>query len=1261
MKILRISLLNIASLGGEHTIDFTRAPLVNTGLFSISGPTGSGKSTLLDALCLALFAATPRMEVAKGTRAVEDAGLELQQNDVRNLLRRGCGTGFAETAFVGVDGETYTARWTVRRARESAGGRLQATEHILLKGNVQPGSQGVAAAGGTATAVKKEIVARLGMSFDQFRRAVLLAQGDFATFLKAPDPERAEILQALTGTGRFENISKAVFQRNKREQELVRELTTQIGAAPPLSPEARAAAEEELGKAQGLQQQIERRLAGRQKQLEWFEAQTGHQQNLAAASKEVARLEAEVQENAPRKRTLEWIQTASLEAGPKRLAEKQAHTNLAEALNRAAHLRQLDGTLAAALEAAEAQQKSAEKSLTGVLERQKVIDAELAKARVLDGELAQLEKAASLAQREHASALQALQNAESALSKLNADLGALTQQKQALQQRTARVAAFAPFAKDLEVWLERFKTEEKARLKKQQLEKRIQSAEKDSAEAARLLEQLSSALPELREKRDRSEAALKEAVEKAAAFNPEDVLTGRRNGLALQSALQKARTHLADETRLQGERQRCLTSRDTLEQQIGTENLRRLELAETLVPECLSTLKQAQESFRLAEAAVSEQAAILREKLVPGEACPVCGSREHPNAGAEVSEHNAVLSVLKRDAGEKEKVLQKLQGELAAVEARIGEKNGQLQDAIRQLAHLDDQLTVAARYTPELKEVADLLQKPAPQRDEGLTRLEAETADQLRLLDRTDANRIEADKQQKILRAVFERAERELNTAEKAEADARNADASARREQANTLSELKTGRTEHDAALEAISPVVLAFAGQDKGAQKSGTSTPEQNYATDPEDFRKRFVAGAKEHNDAAQLLGSVEQEDATKRPQLGTLGNAESDARVALATRTSDLAAANATLLEKKALRTALLGGRTVETAEKEASAEVQSARTLESHSGKAFIEARDNLSTHRGLLEDQQKRVTALEKTVEAERAAVNDWISSFVTREGRELDRTQLDDWLGRDAQWLTREKNTLDTAAHALASARGMEGGMRRQLEDHLRAKTTEDEHETVKTEVAHLSVEAATAGEAVNLKRAVVLNDDDRILKVGELARHLEAQAKQAGPWEKLNDLIGSSDGSRFRGIAQQWTLEILLSHANAQLARLSGRYRLERLRDSLNLLVTDLEMDGQQRSVHSLSGGESFLVSLGLALGLASLTSSRLLIESLFIDEGFGSLDSETLRVALNALNHLEAQGRKVGVISHVSEMVDAIPVQVRVVRGQGGASKIVV
>jgi energy-coupling factor transporter ATP-binding protein EcfA2 len=137
-------------------------------------------------------------------------------------------------------------------------------------------------------------------------------------------------------------------------------------------------------------------------------------------------------------------------------------------------------------------------------------------------------------------------------------------------------------------------------------------------------------------------------------------------------------------------------------------------------------------------------------------------------------------------------------------------------------------------------------------------------------------------------------------------------------------------------------------------------------------------------------------------------------------------------------------------------------------------------------------------------------------------------------------------------------------------------------------------------------------------------------------------------------------LDILLGYTNAQLELLAARYRLERLPESLNLIVIDREMGDERRSVHSLSGGESFLVSLALALALASLTSNRIRIESLFIDEGFGSLDAETLNTAMNALMRLEAQGRKVGVISHVSEMTDAIPVQIRVVKGRAGASRLI-
>jgi len=122
---------------------------------------------------------------------------------------------------------------------------------------------------------------------------------------------------------------------------------------------------------------------------------------------------------------------------------------------------------------------------------------------------------------------------------------------------------------------------------------------------------------------------------------------------------------------------------------------------------------------------------------------------------------------------------------------------------------------------------------------------------------------------------------------------------------------------------------------------------------------------------------------------------------------------------------------------------------------------------------------------------------------------------------------------------------------------------------------------------------------------------------------------------------------------------LSNRYLLQRIPNTLGLQVIDQDMGDEVRTVYSLSGGESFLASLALALGLASLSSSRMQVESLFIDEGFGSLDPTTLNIAMDALERLHNQGRKVGVISHVQEMTERIPVQIKVSKQQSGKSKV--
>jgi len=170
-----------------------------------------------------------------------------------------------------------------------------------------------------------------------------------------------------------------------------------------------------------------------------------------------------------------------------------------------------------------------------------------------------------------------------------------------------------------------------------------------------------------------------------------------------------------------------------------------------------------------------------------------------------------------------------------------------------------------------------------------------------------------------------------------------------------------------------------------------------------------------------------------------------------------------------------------------------------------------------------------------------------------------------------------------------------------------------------------------------------------------LLAEIAANEQQLEDWSYLNQLIGSKEGDKFRRFAQGLTLDHLVWLANNQLNRLHGRYLLQRKsQEALELQVVDTWQADAQRDTRTLSGGESFLVSLALALALSDLVSHKTRIESLFLDEGFGTLDAETLDSALDALDALNASGKTIGVISHVEAMKERIPVQIKVKKING-------
>lgn len=232
MKIISIKLKNLASLEGEFTIDFEDKPLKSAGIFAISGATGSGKSTILDAMCLALYDKAPRFTATTENLHLTDVGdNQINQSDVRNILRRGTGDGFAEVTFESVTGHIYCSTWSVRRARNSVSGSLQA--QTLQVVNLSTGED----LKGTKTELLNQLTRLTGLSYEQFTRTVLLAQNDFATFLKSRESAKAELLEKLTGTEIYTRISQEIYIRTRESKENLLRLKERMGLIQVLSEE----------------------------------------------------------------------------------------------------------------------------------------------------------------------------------------------------------------------------------------------------------------------------------------------------------------------------------------------------------------------------------------------------------------------------------------------------------------------------------------------------------------------------------------------------------------------------------------------------------------------------------------------------------------------------------------------------------------------------------------------------------------------------------------------------------------------------------------------------------------------------------------------------------------------------------------------------------------------------------------------------------------------------------------------------------------
>lgn len=1247
MRILAVRGQNLASLAEPFAIDLTAEPLAGAGLFAITGETGAGKSTLLDAICLALYGEFPRLEAGNGSNEeIPDAaeGDALKARDARSILRRGAASGWAEVDFLGVDGRPYRARWSAYRARNKPGGRLQpAGRQIDRLGDDGAPAETVADKTTTADA---RVVELTDLTFEQFRRTVLLAQGDFDAFLRADDRERADLLEKITGTEIYARLSARAFEKCREARDRLARLELRRAEIGLLDDTmlaerraARAALADRLASVVAAQGSARADLAA-------LDRIGAAETRLSEALAENAAAEAARDAGAEARERFERLQHAA--------ALRPAFTRLAEAA--VAERAALDALAAVEHQLAEATPRleQARETRDRARDALAALDARIAAlvpqwdaAAGLDVRIEEARREAFEAEVPRQSARAALDGEKARLDAIDARRLALAADIARLEHERGRLVALAPLAEhwsDVETRLgERLATAQEA------AEAATRRRAADAALAALADRHAAHAAAEAVEATTRADLSTRLADRHAAlAALAEPEVRARDAALsALQNDLAALMPESAALAALADDAARAAADAATATAEVEAIGPRRADLD---ARRSTATARRAglAVSADLAEAVASAEALHLRARLVDGEPCPVCGAHDHPIAAdpsivAALQRVRAERTAVDAEIAEIDRAASDLDGALAAATARrrealrLGEAAGSRARAIEsRLAEAVAGLVARATPLALAVDLAAVAADPAA----SLPAFAAEVASARRVaataLDHAARLRDEIDG----LRAGLDRLDAARALRHAARRDDEAAETAARGDR-RSADEAEAGARRRLADLDARLVPLLA-----------GLEIGPADLDRDGRALVDRLAHGVGEHRALSEAIAraGAEEKDLERERLV---------ARDVLIRTEEMLIGAQATLSAKReaverlvAERAGLLGGAPTAAHRDAAVAERAAGAAALEAAHRALAEARTAHETaltlhgerHSGLIEAQEdERARRLERDHALAAADLDlDTAAALIAEPKETVAR------LGAEIA----ERDRRVTRAHAALAER------RRDLDEAVAAGRPADDRAAIEARLA----EGHEAAEGLNreigaLDQQLAADAAARATAAG-LEREIGEARARRDVLAAIDEAIGSRDGDRFRRFAQGITLDRLTELANRHLASLNPRYRLARA-DGLGLTIVDRDMGEEVRSTRSLSGGERFLASLALALALSGLEGRRSFVDTLFVDEGFGSLDAATLDVAIDALEGLQSEGRKVGVISHVAAMHDRIPVQIRVEKAGAGRSRV--
>jgi len=1190
MKILRIKSRNINSLKGELHIDFQKM-LSDDALFAITGPTGSGKSTILDIITCALYDRTARLK------------------NPEELMSRHTGECFCEVEFE-VKGTTYRSSWSQRRARGKPEGRMQSAKMEIAY--VETGK----IIKSKLRDVPKFVEQLSGLDFERFKQSMMLAQGGFDAFLKAKESERSRLLEKITGTKIYTEISKEIYATHEKHKKAIELEEHSLGAI-------------ELFDDATLKQKNEE-LAAHKRAKEGLDREERSLKAIATWLNDIEKLEADADKysaefaEATKAKELNREQFAKLERANKALGveslydqkrtlaksieeESQSLIKLKEQL--ASH-KQEQGVKSSAYEKLHQELPKIKSAYASESKKIKEIREKHSKIASQNERLKELTKELQRLQKE-------IEESETKLQSQTAQRERLEQRLTTIEQYLQEFEKYGSIKEKLPIIAKSIEEHRRVVEQLEQSKKSYSTSQQIEQSCSRELATIQELVTQLRESHANISAQYQEIEERTQPHHKREEQIRER----LQAIDVLSRAVESYE-----ESQATISTESKTLTQIEDDSrvlLQNIEAKRSLIQEIeqhISTLRSQKEMELLLSKYESDRA-----KLKEGEPCYLCGSREHPYITQRPS--------IKRDETdrkieEKERELAEQNRKLKTLELSHSKQESQAEaskiEVEKQKHQMESQQLLFERYSFVVRSDSKV---ELAEEQESLSR-------ELKVI-------IESREQKERLSREKEQSQKALDSQK-----ALLASKEQERFKEHTRGEqLQREITKSQKRVEELESELESYFDLYGLKLDSGLDA---NYATLQKEKRLFEQSESKRRELESQLQKltlAIKEQEISRASHLARAKEAK-----------AKLSLTNEAISTLKQESRAILEVEDIDLFERESTERYN--RFIESHNKLSQELARVDAT----IVSLEGQREASVKKQAEdsAKLATLEHKLSLSLEKSGfASIDRFV-------EAR-LEREER-VQLAAHCRAIE-----------ERYTQAETL---YKTTKRDLQEQRAKRLSDAklEDVNMKLLKLQEQIDSLQRdIGSLSKELEINAEHLREhaskikalkqkreafkvWVKLNDMVGSASGDKFAKFAQGITLDQLIYLANKHLRILSPRYELQRSLEGSRLLELEI-IDSFQadviRPVHTLSGGESFIVSLALALGLSALASQKIAIDSLFLDEGFGSLDSNSLDMALNALSELQSSGKMIGVISHVEALKEQIPIQIKVIPNGDGTSRV--